>query len=429
MTHKKFPLGLRAALAILAVALFVTATAVSQEQVLHSFNKNGTDGAYPYAQLVFDAAGNLYGTTPSGGIHDYGTVFELSPQQGGGWTETVLHSFNLNGSDGYNPTAGLILDSAGNLYGTTEFGGIHGAGTVFELTPTGGGNWTETVLHSFNDNGTDGAYPYSALLFDSAGNLYGTTSGGGIHTCPGAVYRCGTVYEMSPRQGGGWTETVLHSFNDNGSDGFSPLGGLIFDAAGNLYGTAYEGGIHGYGTVFELTARQGGGWTETVLHSFNQNGTDGALLYDTLAIDASGNLYGTTYEGGIHLQSCGGVGCGTVFELSPRVGGGWTEKVLHSFNENGTDGALPAAGLILDAAGNLYGTASRGGIHNYGTVFEFSPGQGGNWTELTMHNFNANGADGIIPMSGLIFDAAGNLYGTTHQGGAHNFGTAFELTP
>ena len=275
--------------------------------MLHSFG-NGTDGQNPYAGLVLDGAGNLYGTTVNGGIHDGGTAFEMTPREGGGWTETVLRSFG-GGTDGSAPYAGLIFDAAGNFYGTTSSGGIHGLGTVFEMTPRDGGGWTETVLHSFGNAATqDGSTPGAGLIFDTAGNLYGTTYDGGIHGH-------GTVFEMAPREGGGWTETVLHSFGNVATqDGSAPDAGLIFDTAGNIYGTTELGGIYGLGTAFELSPRQGAGWTETVLHSFG-NGTDGQNPYAALIFDAAGNLYGTTYQGGIH--PCNGSGCGTVFEITP----------------------------------------------------------------------------------------------------------------
>ncbi len=230
-----------------------------------------------------------------------------------------------------------------------------------------------------------------------------------------------------------WKEKVLHSFcsQPNCADGDYPTAGLIFDAAGNLYGTTYAGGAYGAygpGTVFELTPAAGGGWTEKVLHSFDNDCTDGASPYASLIFDAAGNLYGTTSRRRL-LPACdAGEGCGTVFELTPTAGGGWTEKVLHSFG-NGTDGANPDCDLIFDAAGNLYGTTIYGGTYSYGTVFELTPAGGGNWTEKVLHNFNRNGTDGICPYAGLIFDAAGNLYGTTSLGGTFGVGTVFELTP
>jgi uncharacterized repeat protein (TIGR03803 family) len=288
---------------------------------------------------------------------------------------------------------------------------------VFELSPKHGGGWTETVIHSFG-NGSDGTNPLGGVIFDGAGNLYGTTSAGGIHGG-------GTVFELSPKDGGGWTETVIHSFG-NGNDGVQPsYENLIFDAAGNLYGTTFEGGIHGVGTVFELSPRPSSGWTEVVLHSFNFNSSDGAGPEAGLIFDSNGNLYGTTAYGGIH-DSCP-ENCGTVFELSPKTGG-WTEKILHSFG-SGTDGVNPVAALILDEAGNLYSTTAQGGIHTYGTVFEMLPKEGGGWTETVLHSFG-NPNDGVAPLAGLIADEAGNLYGTTNSGGIHNNrGTVFEITP
>ncbi len=376
------------------------------EKVLHSFNDNGMDEYYPFAGLISDAAGNLYGTTAAGGTYGGGTVFELTLQAGVGWTEQVLHNFG-NGTDGSGPFAGLIFDAVGNLYGTTEEGGSSGWGIVFELTPTSGGGWTETVLHSFQHNGTDGYVPVAGLIFDAAGNLYGTTSGGGTYgNC--TYFGCGTVFELTPTSGGGWTEQVLHDFG-NGTDGAKPSAGVTFDAAGNLYGTTVEGGTYTDGTVFELTPTAGGGWTEQVLWNFG-SGTDGAGPYASLIFDAAGNLYGTTWAGGVY-------GAGTVFELTSTAGGGWTEQVLHSLSGDGTDGANPDAVLTFDAAGNLYSTTYEGGAYSCGgpgcgTVFEMMPTAGGGWTEQVLHSFGS-GRDGAEPAAGLIFDAAGNLYGTT----------------
>src|SRR5271167_2273777 len=421
MRGKRLSIGVRAALAIFTVTVLVTSTWAAtnwKEKVLHTFSDNGTDGADPEAGLIFDAAGNLYGTTYVGGAYGEGTVFELTPAAGGGWTERVLYSFCSQRSctDGETPGAGLIFDAAGNLYGTTSGGGTGTYfGTVFELTPTAGGGWMEQVLHSFN--GGDGYWPFAGLIFDAAGNLYGTTYVGG-------AYGEGTVFELTPAAGGGWTERVLYSFCSQRSctDGETPGAGLIFDAAGNLYGTTSGGGTGTYfGTVFELTPTAGGGWMEQVLHSFN--GGDGYWPFAGLIFDAAGNLYGTTYVGGAY-------GEGTVFELTPAAGGGWTERVLYSFcsQRSCTDGETPGAGLIFDAAGNLYGTTSGGGTGTYfGTVFELTPTAGGGWMEQVLHSFN--GGDGYWPFAGLIFDAAGNLYGTTYVGGAYGEGTVFELTP
>jgi len=354
-----------------------------------------------------------------------------TPATGGGWTEKLLHNFNYNGTDAWGPFGTLIRDAGGNLYGTTVDGGAYGDGTVFEVTPTVGGGWTEQVLHSFGE-GTDGAGPYAGLMFDAAGNLYGTTGAGGNFTAYCSQYGCGTVFELTPNGSGGWTETGLYRFcsQANCADGQGPqYGSLVLDAAGNLYGTTYGGGIDGSycnsgcGTVFELTPTGGGGWTEQVLWSFNGN-ADGGNLYTGLIFDAAGNLYGTTSGG-------------TVFELTPTTGGGWTEDVLWSFN--GADGLFPS-GLIFDAAGNLYGTM-RGDLYsectyapppnvpNCGMVFELTPTAGGNWTETVLHRFNNNGTDGWEPWAGLMSDAVGNLYGTTQWGGTYGYGTVFELTP
>lgn len=223
------------------------------EQVLYNF-KGGSDGAEPDASLVFDGAGNLYGTTYYGGANGSGTVFELTPSKAG-WTETVLHSFT--GSDGALPSAGLILDGGGNLYGTTQAGGAAGFGVVFELSPSRAG-WTETVLYSFT-GGNDGRGPVGGVVFDSGGNLYGTTSGGGY------PIGGGTVFELTP-SGGGWTENILYAFNaSNGAPNGSGLhAGVVFDRAGNLYGTTVFGGTNYWGTIFELTPSNGN-WIETTL--------------------------------------------------------------------------------------------------------------------------------------------------------------------
>jgi uncharacterized repeat protein (TIGR03803 family) len=322
--------------------------------VLHDFNNDGTDGTYPVAGLIFDGAGNLYGTTAFGGTYDLGTVFELTPAVGGGWAEKVLHSFGGSGSDGIEPQSSLLIDGAGNLYGTCG-GGTYHKGMVFELTPSAGGNWTENVLHEFT--GTDGAGPLASLIFDAAGNLYSTTAAGG-------TYNKGTVFELTPAAGGIWTEQVLYSFG-NGTDGVNPYAGLIFDAVGNLYGTTYLGGTYNQGTVFELTPAAGGGWAEQVLHNFNFDSSDGRGPDSGLVLYA-GNLYGTTGSGGVYNNPGG-----TAFELMPAAGGGWIEQVLHSFG-SGTDGSTPVGGLIFDSVGNLYGMTTYGGTYNLGTVFEFT---------------------------------------------------------
>jgi uncharacterized repeat protein (TIGR03803 family) len=291
MRSRNLSIGLTA-VALVALTVLGTATraAAQQEKALHSFNSNGKDGFTPYASLILDTAGNLYGTTQYGGSYGAyggGTVFELMPEEAGGWTERVLHSFNgnLDSTDGSQPRAGLIFDAAGNLYGTTYKGGVHGYGTAFELTRTTGGNWTEKILHNFNDDGKDAYNPDTSLTFDAAGNLYGTTQYGG-------AYNFGAVFELILQAGGNWTEKILHNFDSNLKDGYEPLAGVIF-VAGNLYGTTQYGGASGNGAVFELTPQTGGGWAEKILHSFNKNGQDGLVPIAGLVSDSSGNLYGT----------------------------------------------------------------------------------------------------------------------------------------
>ena len=357
-----------ATLAIFTIPFATCVQAAAADNVLYSFKNDGSDGNSPYAGLIFDAAGNLYGTTFRGGTLGFGTVFELSPAGGGTWTEKVLHNFSHDGTDGVYPAGGLIFDAAGNLYGTTIEGGTFAAGIAFELTPAGGGTWTEKLLHSFG-NDPDGTSPAAGLIFDAAGNLYGTTQTGGPNSG-------GTVFELTPAGGGTWTEKLLYSFNF--SEGTEPAAGLIFDAAGNLYGTNYTGGTSDDGDVFELMPAGGGNWTEKVLYNFN--GASGATPQAALIFDAAGNLYSTTFAGGTY-------NLGTLFKLTPAGGGTWTESVLHSFG-NGTDGARPQAGVIFDAAGNLYSTTRDGGSYGGGTVFRFNA-QG----EVLLQSFSgANGA-------------------------------------
>jgi len=224
--------------------------------VLYDFNwNNGKDGCCPAAVVVFDSSGNLYGATGAGGPYGNGTIFEVTPGKHGSWTEKVLYFFG-SGSDGAVPGGELVFDKAGSLYGVSAFGGgypqncMGGCGTVFKFTPGAKGEWTLTTLYSFDE--TDGAFPGGGVIFDAAGNLYGVTNAGGAYNSSDCNVGCGTVFELTPG-GGTWTETVLHSFDANGVDGYAPYGPLIADAAGNLYGTTVYGGAHGYGTVFEIT--------------------------------------------------------------------------------------------------------------------------------------------------------------------------------
>jgi uncharacterized repeat protein (TIGR03803 family) len=349
----------------------------------------------------------------------------------GKWTEKVLYNFcpSDNCPNGVNAN-GLTFDESGNLYGTTESSetATDLAGSFFELVQSNG-KWMKKVLYNFEDNGGDADFPYGSLVFDAAGNAYGTADGGTQHAC--GTDGCGTVYELV-HSNGKWTEEVLHSFNLD-SGGYFPNPSVVLDKAGNLYGTTTLGGDlncnsgAGCGVVFELIDKNGE-WTEKVLHTFRQNGKDGILAQSSVIFDKAGNLYGTTDSGG--SGDCGGDGCGTVFELSPGKNGKWTEKILHSFHKNGQDGTEPLAPLVFDKAGNIYGTTFFGGAYSYyGIVFELSL-KNGKWTETVLHSFNPNGHDGTVPTkSPLVLDKAGNLYGTTYNGGNTNYGTVFEVTP
>jgi len=419
--------------------------AASQERLLYDFcSAKGRckDGNDPLASLIFDAAGNLYSTTSLGGAYGGGTVFQLTPGTKGTWKERVLHNFG-QGKDGLGPLAGLVFDAAGNLYGTTAGGGAYRGGTVFQMTPGVKGEWKERVLHSFRKK--DGLEPSGGLIFDAAGALYGTTASGGIPATGCGCCGCGTVFQMTPGAKGRWTEKVLHYFG-KGSEGGGAYASLIFDAAGNLYGTTQLGGNSdcyqqgydvGCGTVFQLAQQGDGTWAETVLHYFSNNGVDGIYPLACLIFDATGNLYGTTFYGGASGTGCNGYGCGTVFELSPGANGTWTETLLYSFcSASGcADGAYPAAGLIFDTTGNLYSTTLEGGAR-FGTAFQLAPGANGTWTETMLHSFNGDGSDGVNPSASMTFDAAGNLYGTTASGpdidtGCNGYpcGTVFEITP
>jgi len=342
-----------------------------------------------------------------------------------------LHTFLANGRDGTAPTAGVIFDASGNLYSTTALGGADNAGTVFELMPKTGG-WTEKILHSFSNKVLiDGNDPGGGLIFDSKGNLYGTTYKGGSGGCTagGVVIGCGTVFELTLQSNGDYKEQVIYTFQARGGDGTFPVCTLIFDSVGNLYGTTQSGGPYGRGTVFELSPTTGGTWTEKILWTFHN--TDGQDPRAGLIFDSAGNLYGATFSGGAHSS-------GTVYKLSPSSGGTWTETVLHSFTLGSADVANPAANLIFDSAGNLYGAASYGNLSGAGGVFELKPSAGGTWTEKVLYFFNSNGgSDGYDSFSPLIFDASGNLYGTTTLGGTGQCeqiglvigcGTIFRLT-
>jgi uncharacterized repeat protein (TIGR03803 family) len=335
-----------------------------------------------------DAKGNLYGTTYAGGTAGNGTVFKI----GATGKETVLHSFARAG-DGINPYAGLVMDTLDNLYGTTVNGGSGGFGTVFQVDARG----KETVLYSFHfSSDLDGTYPYAGLVLDT-GNLFGTTLRGGARPSEGTVFRVNTS----------GTETVLNSFNNG--EGVAPHGNLVLDGLGNLYGTALRGGVYpGYGTVFAVNPAG----HETTIYKFTGS-PDGKYPEGGLVRDAQGNLYGTTFNGG-----SGSPGLGTVFKIDTAG----NETVLLRFD--GKNGANPYGTLVIDTQGNLYGTTPRGGAHAAGVVFKLDTS--GN--ETVLYNFTGKNGDGALPYAGILMDAHGNLYGTTSHGGASGFGTVFKLT-
>ncbi len=404
-------------------------------KVLHSFSGYPKDGAHSISDVVFDENGNLYGTTAGGGSgtgcggNGCGTVFELSPNTDGTWTEVVLHSFcsDFGGGaclDGAYPYAGLVVDADGNLYGTAMSGGTGcvyscgAGGVVFELSPpaNSGGAWTETVLYNFCSivqglQCYDGEEPTDQLTFDSAGNLYGTTFGGGSgHLIQGG----GTVFELSP-SADGWKETVLYNFcslggGDNCPDGSNVWSGVTFDGEGNLYGTTmYSGIAPAGGTVYELSP-SGNGWKYRELLDIPANSKP-SVLRGAVSFDASGNLYSTFSAPN-----------GGVFQMALPT------RSLRIFSLDGTDGSQPGGGIYMDSATKMaYGTAGAGGASDVGTIFKIT--QSGK--ETVLHDFCSLSAcdDGEIPDSTPVPDVGGNLYGTTEFGGIDGLGVVWEISP
>ena len=322
-------------LAVLAITLTLWAATIAsaKENVVVRFN--GANGGSPLGTLVSDGKGNFFGTSLNGGKKNCtscpGLVFEVSSNG----TVTVIHAFS--GSDGLGPNGTLIRDGNGNLYGTTAGGGASQEGVAFELSPQGNGTWTETVLHSFG-GGQDGVVPHGAIALDSQGNLYGTTNGGGTNNQ-------GTVYQLTPQGNGTWSETILHSFGAAGDRGL-PLGGVTLDSHGNIFGTSHGGGANSVGEVYQLVPKGNGQWTENIIYSFTGS-LDGGVPMTPVTLDASGNVYGSTQNGGNKFRYGG-----TVFKLSPGSSGSWTFNLLHAFG-GGTDGYDPSA-VAFDGVGNLY---------------------------------------------------------------------------
>ena len=395
------------ALVLLFGAIFATAVLAQAQtfSVLHNFT-DGADGAGPRSALTIGPGGAVYGTAEVGGTHGYGTVFRLN-QVNSAWVFTSLYEFT-GGSDGGEPIGGVVIGPGGALFGTTQQGGIGNNGVVFSLRPPSTFcrsltcYWNETLLHSFT-GAPDGFNPWGEkLVFDSAGNIYGTTTNGGVHGG-------GTVFELSPSGGGEYTESIIHDFSGS-PDGAFPFAGVTFDAAGNLYGTTGNGGTgrgceFGCGTAFQLTPSNGS-WQENVLVNFDFGLAEFAGGYypnSPIILDASGNLYGTTiYSGQIYLD-------GIVFKLAPS-GGGFTPSLFYAFDSS----CQPYGGVIMDSAGNFFGQCTTGGASNIGWIFELT-----NCSQscvlVDLHDFN--GRDGGMPTSPVTLDANGNLYGATGYGG------------
>ena len=421
---------------LLAVSLTVTyATAqshVPQEKVIIAFSATTSGPAGPSGGLIRDAAGNFYGVTQGGGLGGdggNGTVYEVSPSANGGWTAKAIYLFHPGTQDGQGPLGGLVMDSAGNLYGTTLQGGANlcndgfdnptGCGTAFELSPNGSGGWAEKIIYNF---GQDAWAPGQSMIIDSAGNLYGTTGRSGDLDSVG-----GTVFELT-RTGNEWTRTTLHTFGNDVGDGLGPSSPLTFDRAGNLYGETVVGGELGGGTVFRLTNTGNGAWEEQTLFNFVATSTlpsGGSEPGGGLIFDSAGNLYGTTPVGGVRLAQ----GCGVVFQLTPTSSGTWNENVLHEFLCNQFGFAAPETALVLDSAGRLFGTTAFGGSSATGTVFGLKPSANGAFTYFVIYTFQGSPNDGLEPNSSLLLDVKGNLYGTTPQGGPNGGGTLFEIRP
>jgi hypothetical protein len=411
MQLKRSPSFLVMALALCALlaTLATSAIAAPKYKVLHAFS-GGNDGGGIYSGLLLDRRGNVYGTTIAGGAKGKGgTAFKLMPRANGTWAVAILYNFCSEPEcrDGGGPWGGLIFDAAGNLYGTTEGGGgPYKYGTVFELTQ-GSEGWKETILHRFGFN-KYGCCPQSTLVMDNAGNLFGTA---------------GPAFELSPGADG-WKETVLHNFTGQHGDGFGAYTGVIMDAAGNLYGETAGGGTSkgcggGCGTVYELQPTSDG-WKEHILHDFDTGGDNMAFPEGPLMLDKAGNLYGTA-GGGTYAD-------GAVYKLTLQSDGRWKSTIIHSFT-GGANGQSVGGGVVMDQAGNLYGTTIAGGSPNCqcGIAYKLTPVAGDKWSFKVLHTFV--GTDGAQPVGELILDGKGNLYGNTITGGTGGYGVSFELTP
>ena len=389
-------------------ALALTAWA-STEKVLWNF-AGGSDGSEPWSNyFISDAKGNLYAATAAGGTYSAGTVFMLSPAG----KETVLYEFKGSNGDGSAPHGRLAFDADGEIYGTTQSGGTNGTGTVYRLSPKSGGGWTEKVIYNFSATGADGTAPSAGMTIAADGTMYSTTPDGG-------AFGAGTVFSLK-KTSKGWKQTVIQNLNGSSNGGF-PYEGLMMDTAGNLYGAAPTGGASGQGVIYRLSHTKKG-WVDTVLYSFTgQNGDGAGLYWIDLISDKSGNIYGATSFGGTN-------GTGTVWELVySTTKKTYSESILYEFGASGSgDGNNPYGGLAMDIKGNLYGTTLYGGPSNIGTFYKLTK-QGKTWKETILHSFvGAN--DGNEPTGNPYIDAKGRLYGMTQTGGKSNLGIVYRITP
>jgi len=412
----RIALSLFTLLFLIFIFLLLTLTVQSAQgqtfQVIHDFT-GGTDGAVPYGGLVVDTTGNLYGTASSGGYYGgiceelggCGVVFKLT-RTSSGWEFSTIHTFQ--GMPDRNPFAPVTIGPGGSLYGSAS----SECGTIYSLRQpvNATGPWAETILYSFSPSGADGCGPNN-LIFDQAGNIYSTTSGGGGNGCS-AELGCGTVF-MLTHSGGDWQESILHIFS--GLDGAFPSG-VLLDQSGNLYGTTGDGGPHGDGIVYELMQSQSD-WREIILDNFVLGNPLGAYPSAGLMSDAVGNLYGVT-------KVSGGNNAGTAFMLTPS-GGGWQFDLLYTFDRN-LIGANPSGPLTMDTAGSLYGATQYGVGEGFGAIYKLTHSSEG-WTATSLHQFT--GDDGHYPFGAVTVDADGNIYGTTFFGGQYGFGVVWEITP
>jgi len=407
------------AVVFVAAAVAADTKVQYQFQIVHAFGASG-DGVGPGGEAAMDSKGDFYGVTTSGGEYGNGTVFELSPGANGQWTETILHSFPIfDPSDGWDPF-GVVIDGAGNLYGTTVFGGNgqycgyepQGCGVIYELSPGGNGQWTETILYNFcsQPNCADGGEPTvdPTLTLGPDGSLYGVATN--------------TAFRLTPSSNQ-WTYTVLYTFCNE--TGCNPTSGLTLDSKGDLYG---EGGTgQCCGIVFQLQPSQNGQWNEVVLFNFSGSAIEGGNPIEGLTFH-SGGLYGLAEDGGTNCQRVGG--CGGVFELT-KSSGNINDQILWSFGgENGAQGELPAGPVVFDKRGDIFGATYEGGEGcgvGCGVVYWMRQQKNGRWAYYILHSFN--GSDGVEPVYGLLLDSKGNLFGATGGGGPNGYGVAYELSP